>query len=95
MPDLAGLRRFFLQVEKDDHITVSHISLYMVLYEWWRLNGFEDPVSVSRRQIMKSAKIKRTTYHKCMKELNAWGYIRYVPSYHPAQGSRVYMGNFI
>jgi hypothetical protein len=30
------------------------------------------------------------TYHKCIKELDEYGYIRYQPSYHPKLGSQVY-----
>ncbi len=37
------------------------------------------------------AKIERTTYHKCMKELEAYGYIEYVRSYSPVLGSLVYL----
>ncbi|MCD8741975.1 hypothetical protein LT679_15280 [Mucilaginibacter roseus] len=30
------------------------------------------------------------TYHKCIRELDAYGYISYQPSYHPKLGSQVY-----
>ena len=31
------------------------------------------------------------TYHKCIKELDAFKYIRFLPSFNPAVGSRVYL----
>ena len=31
------------------------------------------------------------TYHKCINDLHACGYIQYIPSYHPALGSLVYI----
>jgi hypothetical protein len=31
------------------------------------------------------------TYHKCIKDLNDFGYIEYVPSFNPAINSRVYL----
>lgn len=41
--------------------------------------------------IRQVAKIGRTTYHKCMKELEGFGYIKYVRSYSPILGSLVYL----
>jgi len=34
------------------------------------------------------------TYHKCIKDLQKYGYIQYYPSYHPAFGSLVYVNIF-
>jgi hypothetical protein len=31
----------------------------------------------------------RATYHKVMKDLQAFGYLEYAPSYHPVKGSSV------
>ena len=33
----------------------------------------------------------KTTYHKCMKELQQYGYLQYDPSYHPLRGSWVFL----
>jgi hypothetical protein len=30
------------------------------------------------------------TYHKCIRELDEYGYIGYQPSYHPVNGSLIY-----
>jgi len=44
---------------------------------------------------MKVSKISaKATYHKCMKELNDYGYLQYKPSYNPFKGSIVYLFNF-
>lgn len=40
---------------------------------------------------MRMAKVKRTTYHKCINDLQAFGIINYIPSYHPVLGSLVCM----
>jgi hypothetical protein len=46
---------------------------------------------VTRRELMAFSKIASVaTYHKCIRELDAFGYIRYYPSYHPKLGSQVY-----
>ncbi len=44
---------------------------------------------------MQIAKIRGyATYHKCIKDLHTYGYIEYLPSYHPALGSLVYLNIF-
>jgi hypothetical protein len=52
------------------------------------------PLSVYSKELMRQAKISgMATYHKCMRDLNELGYIRYIPSYNPIQGSQVYILN--
>jgi hypothetical protein len=76
------LSSFFEAIRQDNRISTSHISLYMALFECWNQNDFRNPVSIRRQQIMESAKISGlATYHKCIKELHAYGYISYLPSY--------------
>ena len=44
---------------------------------------------------MRVSKISaKATYHKCIKELNNYGYLRYEPSFNPIRGSLVYLFNF-
>ena len=44
---------------------------------------------------MRISKISsKATYHKCMRELNDKGYIKYEPSYNPFKGSMVILFNF-
>jgi hypothetical protein len=39
---------------------------------------------------MERAKIKsKTTYHNHVRDLDAWGYLIYYPSYHPSRGSKI------
>jgi hypothetical protein len=41
---------------------------------------------------MERAKIKsKTTYHNHLRDLDAWGYLIYYPSYHPSRGSKIKM----
>jgi hypothetical protein len=68
------------------------MSLYLTLVYHWMQAHYEQPFSISRRQVMQSSKIKgQATYHKVIRELHAWGYIRYRPSYHPVLGSSIYL----
>jgi hypothetical protein len=44
---------------------------------------------------MNASKIgSANTYTKCLKDLHNWGYIKYLPSHNPHQGSQIYMYNF-
>ena len=84
------LQRFFTTIREDNRIGTAHISLYMALFELWGQNGFEGPVTITRKSVMETAKIcGLATYHRCIKDLHNYGYIQYEPSYHPSGKSRV------
>lgn len=86
------LADFYEAIGEDGRMGPSHISLYMALLHRWNLAGGENPVVIYRDGIMKAAKISaRGTYNKCMRELHCYGYIKYRPSCHPAQGSAVFL----
>lgn len=85
------LTEFFERAQVDHQLGVCHVALFTALYYLWQRNHCSDPVSITRQQLMRLAKIKRTVYHECMKDLHTLGYIQYVPSYHPVLGSLVYV----
>jgi len=67
----------------------------MSLFQFWNCNRFKNPISISRDEVMRISKISsKATYHKCLKNLHALGYINYEPSYNPFKGSHVYLLNF-
>lgn len=75
----------------DDRLLPTHVSLFAALLIGWQQGGFSNPFNVTRKSLMARSKIASiATYHKCIQELHEYGYIRYVPSYHPTQGSLVY-----
>lgn len=87
----AAMEKFI----KDDRLNPTHISLYLALFQYWNLNRFSNPFSISRGEIMKLSKIgSKSTYHKCIKQLHYWNYLEYVPSHNPFKGSKVIMFNF-
>lgn len=89
---LAG---FFDRVATDERLNPTHVSMYVSLFQFWNANRFQNPISISRNELMKVSKISaKATYHKCMKELNEWQYLKYKPSYNPFKGSLVYLFNF-
>ncbi len=89
---LAG---FFDRVAKDDRLGPLHISMYVSLFQFWNASRFKNPISISRSELMRVSKIcSKATYHKCIKELNEYGYLHYQPSFNPIRGSLVYLFNF-
>ena len=76
----------------DERINVWHISIYTAILQLWYGRDFTNPVSITRRKVMELAHIGSiATYHKCIKELEQYGYIKYEPSYHPLLGSQVFI----
>jgi hypothetical protein len=76
---------------QDKRISVWHISAYAAIIQLWCKGHFRNPVSVTRRKIMELAHIGSiATYHKCIRELEQYGYISYESSYHP-NGSKVFL----
>ena len=89
---LAG---FFDRVASDERLNPTHVSMYVSLFQFWNASRFQNPISISRNELMKVSKISaKATYHKCMRELNDFGYLKYMPSYNPFKGSLVYLFNF-
>ena len=76
----------------DSRVNVWHLGLYMVFLYLWNQNNRQNPITISRRRVMKLARFKSTaTYHKCIKDLIAFGYIDYHPTYDYYQGTRVFL----
>ncbi len=76
----------------DSRVNVWHLGLYMVFLHLWHQNNRQNPITISRRRVMKLARFKSTaTYHKCIKDLIAFGYIDYHPTYNYYQGTRVFL----
>ena len=92
MQQLKLLSNFFIAIEKDPRISITHIGVYAALCQHWKEQDGLHPMEVFSHQIMRIAKISSAvTYHKSIKELNAYGYIKYEPSFNKHQGSKVYL----
>jgi hypothetical protein len=89
------LNKFLLLVQKDDRITVWHVSVYAALVYYWEAGGCQTPASITRREVMQVSHIGSfPTYHKYMRELVEFGFIKYLPSYNPFLGSLVWLEYF-
>lgn len=85
---IKHLTGFFEKVSTDYDLNPTHISLYMAIFQLWNQNRFQNPISISRDELMRISKIASTaTYHKCMKDLTEREYVIYKPSFNPFKGS--------
>ena len=92
---IRHLTGFYELIAKDNRLTTAHVSLYMALFQFWNLNRFQNPISISRNEMMDISKIGSTnTYTRCLKELDTYGYIQYLPSFNPLKGSTVNLFDF-
>ncbi len=92
MEGLTELTNFYTAIKEDHRIGATHICLYMSLFQFYNLNGFTNPIDITRAAVMKVAKIQGiATFHACIKDLSDFGYIEYKPSYNPAIRSKVFL----
>ena len=91
MKTLKPLSDFFLAIERDFRISPTHIAIYMALLQYRIDKGFINPVQAFRHDVAPKAKISSAyTYHKCLRQLSEYGYIKYEPSFKKTQGSKIY-----
>jgi hypothetical protein len=92
---IKHLNGVFLQFSKDNRLNPTHISLYIGLFQIWNYNRFPEEFYVNREQVMKFSKIgSKSTYHRCIRELDHWKYLIYYPSHNPYKGSRIKLFQF-
>ncbi len=88
---LATYSKCVGRMGSDDRMMSTHVSLFAALFVCWQHGGFNSPFAVTRKKLMAHSRIASiATYHKCMRELDKFGYICYEPSYHPKLGSLIY-----
>ena len=92
---IKHLNGIFEKFRDDDQLNPTHISLYWALFHCANFHRFPEEFFIDRKEIMDFAKIGSTaTYHKCLRELDAWKYIRYMPSHNRFRGSKIHLFNF-
>jgi len=89
---LDTFERVFTNILNDQRLSVCHISIYMTLILLWHKNELANPFPVSRKCIMELAHVRSiVTYHKCIAQLQMYGYIRYNPSYSYYKRSTIFL----
>jgi hypothetical protein len=92
MESLKPLSDFFSAIKNDPRISITHIGVYSALLQYWTEHQYKNPVQAFSYEIMRIAKLSSAiTYHKCVKELSEYGYIKYEPSFNRKRGSRIYL----
>lgn len=87
---IKHLNGFFDLIIQDHNLNPTHISLYIALFQFWNINRFVNPISITRDEVMRISKISsKATYHKCLRDLNDKAYLQYKPSFNPYKGSMV------
>ena len=91
MNQFKPLSDFFNAIAGDPRISITHIGIYAALLQYRIEKGFVNPIQVFSHEIMGIAKVSSAiTYHKCVRELSEYGYIKYEPSFNRKKGSKIY-----
>lgn len=81
---------FFAKVQKDNRLHANHISLYMALFQLWNRYHFAMTFPVLREEVLSLCRIgSRSTYSRCLKDLECFNYIIYKAAKHPFAPSMV------
>lgn len=92
MEKFTPLTDFFTAVKEDARINPIHISIYITLLYRWQESALDNPLCIFSHEVMPFCKVSGpATYHRSIRELHQWGYIKYVPSYNHFLGSLVYI----
>ena len=80
-----------MQKAVEDHrLYPAHISLFVALFYSWKEQQYESPLDMRREELMKRSKIVgRGTYQRCLKELQAGGYIKYEPTFNRFENAKI------
>ena len=82
MDRLQELMTFMDGLASDIRLKPTHVSLCLALCHAWVRSDFQNVFQVSRSKLMAASRIEsRATYHKVMKDLQAFGYLKYTHFY--------------
>jgi hypothetical protein len=82
------LENFIKKTRDDPRITAVHVSLYVALL--YLLNDHAHLLQAFSYEVMPVCKISGSaTYHRCIRDLDEFGYINYFPSFNHFKRSRV------
>lgn len=80
---------YFELIAADKRLLPSHIGLIMALFYHQDEGNPWGFFHASRSRLMRFSRIRSiATYHKCLSEMVSYGYLEYIPSWHPVKASR-------
>jgi hypothetical protein len=91
MDNLKILDGFFKAIENDFRIGTSHIAIFAALLQFRASKDYINPISAYSIEIQSIAKVMSPkTYHRCMRDLDNYGYLVYVPTKNKNKRSSIY-----
>jgi hypothetical protein len=83
---------FMDRVRDDPRISPAHVSLYMAVLHGWSIQGMREPAMFKAPWMMAAARIGgRGLFHRTIRQLHDYGYLRYEPSFKPSEPSRLWV----
>lgn len=81
---------FLEAIREDTRVTAYHVSLFVAIVHFQGGSRSRDKIYAFSHELMPLARISSgRTYHKCIRELDEFGYIRYTPSFDRFLGSEI------
>ncbi|MFD1604757.1 hypothetical protein ACFSJW_15210 [Flavobacterium artemisiae] len=91
MENLKLLSGFFQAIENDFRVGTTHIAIFAALLQFRASKDFINPIQAYSIEIQSIAKVmSHKTYQKCMRELDDYGYLIYVPTKNKNRRSSIY-----
>lgn len=89
---IIHLNAFLKMAAKEEWVVVNHYALYMALFHIWNKTGFRKTFSLVRKQGMSASKISsKTTYYRCLKELEEAQLLKYYAGKSPFKPAEIEM----
>lgn len=92
MKEIKVFSNFFDGIQRDPRISIAHIAIFSAIFKHWISAGFELPIRAYSYELMPTAKLSsNNTYHRRLRELAEYGYIRYEPSFKSKKSSKIFL----
>lgn len=86
------LCEFLRKIGTDSRMGPVHISLYSALVKCWYEQGQQNNISITSTEVMRDSKIfSPTTYHRAIRELNIYGFLKYQRANSRWEKSKVFL----
>jgi hypothetical protein len=82
------LLNFLQSVKTDPRIGPSHICIYVTLVTLYQ-PMYDMAIFIDKKELIRSAKISESTFHRAINLLQRCGYLSYCPSFDPTKNSTV------
>jgi hypothetical protein len=81
----------FSQVlQRDNRLRPQHVALYIAILVVGAADSRSNVVKVTRADLMSRARISsKATYHRCIRDLEKFGYINYHPTFNSLVGTSI------